>query len=102
MLEPFEVRFLAGRRLPNLWVIDLSKNDDKLITPQKYFTVANSEDRLFIPEEYAPLYTLLVPSSPKDARFPPLRWGCEGRMARITFELGAPFGLDQKRGYRTC
>lgn len=55
-LEPFEVRFLAGRRPPNRWVIDLSKNDDELIPPQKYFTVANSEDRLFIPEEYIPLF----------------------------------------------
>ncbi len=55
-LEPFEVRFLAGRRPPNRWVIDLSRNDDELIPPQKYHTVANSEDRLFIPEEYVPLF----------------------------------------------
>ncbi len=55
-LEPFEVRFLAGRRPPNRWVIDLSRNDDEIIPPQKYFTITNSEDRLFIPEEYMPLF----------------------------------------------
>jgi hypothetical protein len=55
-LLPFEVRFLAGRRPPNRWVIDLGKDDDTLIKPQKYYTVANIEDRLFIPEEYVPLF----------------------------------------------
>ena len=57
MLEPFEVRFLAGRRLPNLWVIDLSKNDDILIDPQEYYRIQNMEDRLFIPEEFVSLFT---------------------------------------------
>lgn len=55
-LEPFEVRFLARRRPPGRWVIDLSKNNDILIEPQEYYTVPNVEDRLFIPEEYVPLF----------------------------------------------
>jgi hypothetical protein len=37
-------------------VIDLSKNDDVLIKPQEYYTIPNVEDRLFIPEEYVPLF----------------------------------------------
>lgn len=55
-LEPFEVRFLARRSPPHRWVIDLSQNDDILLKPQAYHTIPNSEDRLFIPEEYVPLF----------------------------------------------
>ena len=55
-LEAFEVRFLADQRAPARWVIDLSKNDDLLIHPQKYYIVRNSEDRLYVPEEYVPLF----------------------------------------------
>lgn len=55
-LQPFEVRFLARRSPPNRWIIDLSKNEDSLIRPQKYYTVHNMEDRLFIPEGYVPLF----------------------------------------------
>ena len=55
-LQPFEVRFLARRRPPGRWVIDLSQNDDVLIQPQEYYTIPNAEDRLFIPEEYVPLF----------------------------------------------
>jgi len=55
-LEPFEIRFLAGQRPPSRWVIDLSKNDDVLIKPQKYYTIKNQEDRLYIPEEHVPLF----------------------------------------------
>jgi endonuclease YncB( thermonuclease family) len=56
ILQPFEIRFLARRQPPNRWVIDLSAASDKLIPPQQYFTIANIEDRLFIPEEYVPLF----------------------------------------------
>jgi hypothetical protein len=45
-LQPFEIRFLAQRRLPERWVVDLSKNEDGLIPPQEYHTVPNMEDRL--------------------------------------------------------
>lgn len=55
-LEPFEVRFLARRRPPGRWGIDLSRNDNILLKPQEYYTIPNVEDRLFIPEEYVPLF----------------------------------------------
>lgn len=55
-LLPFDVGFLSRRRPPDRWVIDLSKNDDVLIKPQNYYTVPNVEDRLFLPEEYVPLF----------------------------------------------
>ena len=55
-LLPFEIRFLARRRPPDRWIIDLGKDDVVLIKPQKYYTLPNIEDRLFIPEEYVPLF----------------------------------------------
>jgi endonuclease YncB( thermonuclease family) len=56
-LEPNEVRFLSSAKPPRRWVLDLSGNHpDVLIQPQFYFTVPNNEDRLFIPEEYVPLF----------------------------------------------
>lgn len=55
-LQPFEVRFLARRKPPDRWVIDLTKNDNALVKPQDYYTIPNMEDRLFIPEEYVPLF----------------------------------------------
>jgi endonuclease YncB( thermonuclease family) len=55
-LQAFELRFLGERRLPARWVIDLSQNDDVLIPPQEYHTIANVEDRLFIPADYLPLF----------------------------------------------
>ena len=54
--EPFEIRFLGRGGVPSRWVIDLSQNDDVLIHPQNYWTIANPEDRLFISEEYVPLF----------------------------------------------
>jgi len=56
LLEPFEVRFLAQRRAPNRWVIDLTKSDNTLVHPQNYFSVINPEDRLFVSEEYTSLF----------------------------------------------
>ncbi len=47
---------MVRRRPPDRWVVDLSKNDDILVEPQEYYTIANVEDRLFIPDEYAPLF----------------------------------------------
>ncbi|NJM75648.1 MAG: hypothetical protein HC852_07530 [Acaryochloridaceae cyanobacterium RU_4_10] len=55
-LQAFELRFLGERRLPARWVIDLSQNDDVLIPPQDYHTIPNVEDRLFIPDDYLPLF----------------------------------------------
>lgn len=54
-IEPFELRYLAGRRPPERWVIDLSKNSDVLVAPQKYYQI-NMENRLFVPEEFVPLF----------------------------------------------
>lgn len=53
---PFELRFLAQRRLPNRWVIDLSTEDNFLIDPQKYYLIENLEDRFYIPYKYVPLF----------------------------------------------
>jgi endonuclease YncB( thermonuclease family) len=55
-LEPFELRFLAGRRLPNRWLIDLSSDSDTLLAPERYAEVPNAEDRLWIPAEFVPLF----------------------------------------------
>jgi hypothetical protein len=55
-LMPGEVRFLSSRHPPRRWVIDLSKSDNLLIHPQNYFTIPHYEDRLFIPEEFVPLF----------------------------------------------
>jgi endonuclease YncB( thermonuclease family) len=57
MLEPFELRALTRRQAPNRWVIDLGKDDDKLVAPHEYYKVANPEDRLFIDEDYLTLFT---------------------------------------------
>lgn len=62
VLEAFELRFLARGSLPRRYVIDLSatkSTDDYygvLIEPEKYFYVKNAEDRLYIPEEFVPLF----------------------------------------------
>lgn len=55
-LEAFEVRFLARRQPPDRWVIDLSRDDDHLIAPQRYVEVPHPEDRLFVPSDYVPLF----------------------------------------------
>lgn len=55
-VEPFEVRYLSRCSAPGRYVIDLSKNDDVLIHPENYYTVPYSEDRLFISEQYVPLF----------------------------------------------
>jgi endonuclease YncB( thermonuclease family) len=55
-LFPFELRFLARRTPPDRWVIDLSAEDDKLLAPQLYPRIENPEDRLFVPEQYVPLF----------------------------------------------
>lgn len=57
LLEPFELRFVARQRPPSRWVIDLSDpNTDTLIQPTNYHQIANSEDRLFIPSQFVPLF----------------------------------------------
>ena len=56
MLQSFELRFLADRRPPQRWVIDLGKDDNVLVHPQNYFSILNVEDRLFIPDEFVALF----------------------------------------------
>lgn len=56
LLEPFELRYLSRRGGPSRYLIDLTKNDDVLLHPLNYFTVAHSEDRLWIPGIYVPLF----------------------------------------------
>ncbi len=53
---PFELRFLAQRRAPDRYVLDLSDNAKELLHPQSYFRVPNPEDRLFVNSEHAPLF----------------------------------------------
>jgi endonuclease YncB( thermonuclease family) len=55
-LYPFELRLLSRRRPPDRWVIDLSAGDDRLRRPQTYHEIPNAEDRLFVAEEYVPLF----------------------------------------------
>ena len=55
-LLPFELRFLAERRAPDHWVIDLDAESDVLLHPQRYFEIEKPENRLFIPPEFKPLF----------------------------------------------
>ena len=55
-IHAFELRFLAQRRAPDRWVIDLGGSDSTLLKPQNYHMVAKVEDRLFIPEDYVTLF----------------------------------------------
>ncbi|PPD16651.1 MAG: hypothetical protein CTY25_01560 [Methylobacterium sp.] len=57
-LLAFEIRMLGDRKLPSRWVIDLAAADDDptLYPPEAYPLIAHPENRLFIPEEYVPLF----------------------------------------------
>ena len=55
-MHPFELRYLAQRRVPDRWVIDLAGTAPVLLKPQNYHTVANVEDRLFVPADHVPLF----------------------------------------------
>jgi hypothetical protein len=55
-LESFELCYLARNSAPNRWVIDLSKSNNQLLPPQDYYRVEHTEDRLFIPAEFVPLF----------------------------------------------
>ena len=56
LIEPFEFRYLAHLRAPKRWLIDLSHDNDVLIRPENYIQVPNIEDRLFVSDEYIPLF----------------------------------------------
>ena len=55
-LYPFELRYLARRKPPDRWVIDLGAGDDVIHRPQEYPSIAEPENRLFVPAEYVPLF----------------------------------------------
>ncbi len=58
-LMPNEIRYLAARRPPSRYVIDLGENTpwpDTLLHPENYHLIGNLEDRLYIPAEYVPLF----------------------------------------------
>ncbi|WP_283134032.1 thermonuclease family protein [Rhizohabitans arisaemae] len=55
-LFPFELRYLAQRRAPDRFVVDLSDEGSELLHPQSYFRIPNPEDRLFVNAEHAPLF----------------------------------------------
>jgi hypothetical protein len=60
-LAAFELRYLSRtsggvRREPDRWVLDLSANTGRLLKPERYFEIPNSEDRLFVPAEFVPLF----------------------------------------------
>ena len=55
-LSAFELRFLARRKPPSRYVIDLSKKTDTILSPTKYHTIKHQEDRLFVNYEHLPLF----------------------------------------------
>jgi hypothetical protein len=55
-LEPFELRYLAQRRRPNRWVIDLSSTGNLLHHPQRYFDIAKHEDRLYVSDDHVDMF----------------------------------------------
>ncbi|MPZ07867.1 MAG: hypothetical protein GEU26_15875 [Nitrososphaeraceae archaeon] len=56
LLLPFELRYLARRSSPDRYVLDLSLDRPKLKLPIMYHEIQNIEDRLFVPQEYVPLF----------------------------------------------
>jgi endonuclease YncB( thermonuclease family) len=58
-LPPSELRLLVNLvkgRGPNRWVIDLSDPRSRLIHPEDYPAIPLPEDRLFVAEEFVPLF----------------------------------------------
>jgi hypothetical protein len=59
-LEPFELRYLARREPPRRWVVNLAEpGTDLLLQPTSYHEIPDAEDRLFVPEEFVPLWVEL-------------------------------------------
>jgi len=55
-LYAFELRFVARRRAPEWWVIDLAAGDGRLHPPVDYHVIQRVEDRLYVPEQYVDLF----------------------------------------------
>ncbi|MEN9557213.1 MAG: hypothetical protein RLZZ232_3499 [Planctomycetota bacterium] len=67
LLEPFELRNLSRRVGASRYLIDLTSTSDSLIHPLEYNSVPFSEDRLWIPGAYVPLFEKAgwkVPAAP--------------------------------------
>lgn len=57
LVSAFELRFLARKRGPDRYVIDLENaGSNKLLPPEKYHQIQYPEDRLFVPREYVPIF----------------------------------------------
>jgi len=56
LLEPFELRFLSRRGLPDRYVINLTSDSDEMVHPHNYFHIPNPEDRLWVSSIYVPLF----------------------------------------------
>lgn len=56
IFDAFELRYLARRRAPYRWVVDLSQATAELLHPERYIEIPNAEDRLWVPPEYVPLW----------------------------------------------
>ncbi|RJL25179.1 thermonuclease family protein [Bailinhaonella thermotolerans] len=55
-LLPFELRYLAQRRAPERYVLDLSDEGRELFHPQDYFRIPHPEDRLYVNAEHVGLF----------------------------------------------
>lgn len=57
-LLPFELRYLADRRAPDRFVLDLSEGNraTQIYSPTRYYRIRWPENRLFINREHLPLF----------------------------------------------
>ena len=56
LLEPFELRNLSRRVAASRYLIDLNSDSDVLIHPLNYPSISSTEDRLWLPSAYVPLF----------------------------------------------
>jgi endonuclease YncB( thermonuclease family) len=56
LLLPFELRYLARRKGPDRYVLDMSEDNPKILKPIDYHLIPNEEDRLFIDEHFVPYF----------------------------------------------
>jgi hypothetical protein len=55
-LQPFELRFSAGKRAPDRLVIDVLSDSGVRLEPTDYPTIEYLENLLYVPAEYVPLF----------------------------------------------
>ena len=56
ILAPNELRFLARRRAPDRYVVNLKTCEPRLMEPVDYYLVENPEDRLYVDSHFVPLF----------------------------------------------